>query len=78
MRVKLLCEMGESFPIGKENRAIEKFKSALYISERANWELGKSVRLSNFSAHKTLLNLCSNGKSKYQQKASQVRRKFQS
>ena len=36
------------------------------------------MRLSNFSAHKTLLILCSNGKNNYQQKASQVRRKFQS
>ncbi len=44
-RVRVLCEMGESFPIGKENTAIEKFKSALYISERVNWELGKSVCL---------------------------------
>jgi hypothetical protein len=28
------------------------------------------MRLSNFSAHKTLLILCSNGKDRYQQKAS--------
>jgi hypothetical protein len=28
------------------------------------------LRLSNFSAHKTLLILCSNGKDRYQQKAS--------
>ncbi len=31
------------------------------------------VRLFNFSAHKTLLILCSNGKDNYQQKTSQIR-----
>ena len=30
----------------------------------------QTLRLSNFSAHKTLLILCSNGKDRYQQKAS--------
>ena len=42
----------------------------LFQSNKQVINTNPDLRLSNFSAHKTLLILCSNGKDRYQQKAS--------
>ncbi len=57
------------FPEFSDNWEVKK------LGEIAKFSKGKGIskadmRLSNFSAHKTLLILCSNGKDRYQQKAS--------
>jgi hypothetical protein len=54
------------FTFSSEKNSLSRFSNLLHYSKLSNGKL----RLSNFSAHKTLLILCSNGKDRYQQKAS--------